>query len=265
MVGIPRELNASFTKTLFKKNPSCRNLYQRIEAALEAKGESLNSIAELNNYEHLFGIKSEKKKKRYQQFWGTFLKASTEQPEQSITTFVDSSKTSIAHAFRPYFLQRMEGVDVSMVHIIKHPRSILHRFKKKAVLLSNRDEPRWLSEIIRIFKTTLNWTFSNIWPAIFSYKLGSYVRVSFEDLCEFPIKTLEKIQNECSLDLSDTIDRVKNNKPLPPTCGIAGNIGVKKQEKELRFESSKKTLPKTGPFISLLSLFLLPVYKILTR
>lgn len=264
MVGIPRELHASFTKSLFEKNPYCRNLYERIETALEAKEESLNSISELNRYEHLFGMKSKKKKRRYQLFWNTFLRAAENNAGQPITTFVDSSKTALAHALRPYHLHSIDGVDVSMVHIIRHPRSILNRFKKKAIL-NNMQGPDWLNTFKRTFKATLNWTFSNMWPACLSFKLDHYVRISFENLCEFPVETLKKIEKDCQLDLSNSIDRVKNDKPLPPTCGIAGNIPVKKQEKELRFQPSKKVIPKTGPILSLLSLTLLPVYKLLTR
>lgn len=264
LVGIPRELDASFTKTFFEKNPFCKSFYERIDTALKVEGESLNSITEMNTYEHFFGIKSKKRKARYQKFWSTFLKAASNNPNSSATTFVDSSKTAFAHVFRPYNLHNIEGVDVSMVHIVRHPLSILTRFKRKEVL-NNMEGPDWLNAFKRTFKTFLNWTFSNVLPALLSFKVERYVRISFEDLCEFPVETLKKIEQECQLDLSDSIDRVINDKPLPPTCGIAGNIPVKKQKNELRFQSSKKSIPKAGIFISLLSLPLILIYKLLTR
>jgi hypothetical protein len=265
LVGIPRELNASFTKSFLKKYQFCSDLYERTEKALASKGESMESIRELNQCEHLFGRRNKALKKRYNEFWSTFLKTAKNDPNQSILGFVDSSKTSLAHAYRPYLLQQNPDFNVSVVHIVRHPKSVLWRHKKKATLLSKYEEPEWMSQTRQLFKTTLNWGFSNIWPVFLSNKFHKYVRISHEELCEFPVETLEKIQKECKLDLCDTIDRVKNNKPLPPTCGIAGNIPVKKQEKELRFEPSKKTVPKTGPILSILSLLLLPIYKFLTR
>lgn len=265
LVGIPRELNASFTKKILKKNSFCNKIFQRIEKTLQADGESLESITELNLVEPPLSRRTRQQEERYKRFWSTFLKAAAEDPDQEITSFVDSSKTTFSHAKRPYLLHNIEGIEVVMVQIIRHPRVILNRLKSKGAHLSDRNEMNWGQEAIQVFKKTVNWTFSNVWPAIFSYKLERYVRISFEELCEFPVDTLRKIEKECEIDLSNTINRVKNDLPLPPSCGIAGNIPVKKQGEELRFQSSKKTIPKTGPFIYLISLILVPIYKLLVR
>lgn len=265
LVGIPRELNASFTQIFLEKNPFCADLYQRIQDKLERNGESFHSISELSKYENILRFRSKAVKERYDRYWSTFLNVAKNDPSKNIKGFVDSSKTSFAHARRPYYLQENSDIEVAMVHIVRHPKAILWRLKGKAVKLRSKDEPKWISEIKQVIITTLNWTFSNIWPALFSHKVDKYVRISFEELCEFPVETLKKIGKNCNLDLSETIERVKNNRPLPPTCGIAGNIPVKKREDELRFQPSKKVIPETGFFLSILSVCLIPIYKILTR
>ncbi len=265
LVGIPRELNASFTKEFLSKSKFCGDLFERIEKALEKQGESLRSISELNSYERIIGRNRKKLESRYHKFWDTFLKAAKLDPNQTITGFVDSSKTSFAHARRPYLLQKNADFEVIVVHVIRHPQQILWRHKKKAVKLSKLEEPEWMSQIKQISKTTLNWAISNVWPAIHSSKVDKYVRISFEELCEFPVETLKKIEREGGINLQETIQRVENERPLPPTCGIAGNIPVKKQEEELRFQPSKKSIKPVGPFLKILSLLLLPIYKVLTR
>lgn len=265
LVGIPRELNASFTKEFLGKNEFCRNLFSRVETKLEEEGESLKSILELNQFERMINRDKKKLSSRYHKFWNTFLIAAKEDPHQKIIGFVDSSKTSFAHALRPYLLQKNKNIEVTVIHVIRHPQQILWRHKVKAVVLSNKAEPEWLSQLKQIFKTTLNWAFSNIIPAILHNKTYKYVRISFEELCEFPVKTLEKIQRDTHLNLENSIDRVRNRKPLPSTCGIAGNIPVKKQEEELRFEPSKKSIKEVGPFLKVLSTLLLPIYGILTK
>lgn len=271
LVGIPRELNASFTIEFMKKNKFCSEIYQRVKEALSVDGESLESIRELNTFENFFSRMTEKQQNRYNQFWSTFLNAAADHPNHLITSFVDSSKTTLGFARRPYNLQNIDGAEVVMVQIVRHPRTILNRLKNKDVLrnksrrLSANDDPTWINEFIQVFKTVLNWTFSNVWPAISSRKSTRYIRISFEELCEFPVETLKKIEQRCKIDLSDTINRIQNDLPLPSTCGFTGNIPVKKEEKELRFQPSKKSIPKTGPFIYLISLLLVPIYKFLIR
>lgn len=265
LVGIPRELNASFTIEFLGKNKFCGDLFDRVERALEKEGESLRSIAELNQYERIVARNSKNLKSRYHKFWNTFLKAAKKDPHHKITGFVDSSKTAFAHARRPFLLQENKDFEVIVVHVIRHPQQILWRHKKKAVTLSNKEEPEWVSQFKQITKTTLNWALSNIWPVIQSSKADKYVRISFEELCEFPVETLKKIEQKSGLNLKDSIQRVENERSLPPTCGIAGNIPVKKQEEELRFQPSKKSIKPVGPFLKILSLLLLPIYKVLTR
>lgn len=96
---------------------------------------------------------------------------------------------------------------------MNHTRTILNRLKNKSNHVGAKDEPTWFDELIRFIKTVFNWTSSNAWPAINSRKSYKYIRISFEELCEFPLETLKKIEQGCKIDLSDTINRVKNGGP----------------------------------------------------
>jgi hypothetical protein len=263
LVGIPRELKASFTKVFMENYPECRDLYRRIEDSLEKDNESFNSITELNKQEHLVSYSSQKNRNRYNRFWSTFIDSVVNHTDDTVTIITDASKTALAHARRPYYLQKLENVDVKMVQIVRHPRSVLGRYREKGIYIDEEKGHQRIKEYLRVIRTSFNWTFSNLWPVLNSSKVNRYVRITFEDLCENPVKAIKKVQDSLRVDLSETIKRLENNEPLSATCGIAGNIPVKKQDRQLKFQPSKKSISKTGFFTTFISLLLMPVYRFL--
>lgn len=265
LVGIPRELNASFTKIFMENYPKCRDLYRNIENALEIENETLKSISELNKLEHLLNFHSKRERNRYNKFWTLFFDTAVSHSNASVSIITDASKTALAHAKRPYYLQNLKDVDVKMIHIIRHPRSVIGRYRSKRIYVDNVKGHQRLKEFFRVVRTSLNWTFSNIWPALNSKRVHKYVRISFEELCDKPAETIRRIQDTLEIDMSDTIRRLDNNEPLSATCGIAGNIPVKKKDRELKFQPSKKSVTETGFTSALVSIILMPVYSLLTK
>ena len=130
LVRVPFEIKATYTKHLFERNNYCQCMYKRIVHDLALIGERIESIKEINQFEHLLNKKKRVSIKRYKKFWVTFFNAAASDLNKPVNTFIDSSKTSIAHAFRPILLHHIDSFDVTIIHIIRHPKPILWRLKK---------------------------------------------------------------------------------------------------------------------------------------
>ena len=249
-------LNSRYAKSLFNENPECSEMYSRIESKLKDLGETLDSFEEIKNCEQP-GRAKNIDLERYNRLWTTFFRAI--QNGDSSVKIIDSSKSSFAFFKRFKLLQSIHEIDAYMVHLVRHPKPILirmmkHRKNKEGKISSGK-------QILYLIKYSLSWLFSNLWPLLSSNR-EKYVRISFETLCEQPEKTLKKVQNSIGLDLDETIRRINNNEPLPITCAITGNMRVRKN-KDLKFQPSKKTIPKSDFKTTLVSWMVIPFYYIL--
>lgn len=249
-------LYSRYTKKLLKENSECSSMYSRIEQALEETGESLKSYEEVRNCETI-GFNQKKMLTRYNRLWITFFKAI--QDGDTSIKIVDSSKTPFAHLKRFHLLESLPQVDAYMIHLLRHPRPILIR------LLKNKKEktPKMSthSKLFYLFKCSFSWLFANLWPLITTNR-NKYVRICFEELCEKPDVTLKKVENKIGLDVNETIRTIKNKEVLPFTCAITGNMRVRKSQ-DLKFQSSKKSIPKTDLMTVLVSWLVVPFYYLL--
>jgi len=161
------------------------------------------------------------------------------------TCVVDSSKTSRRKWRRPILLNRLNSVDVRIIHLVRDPRSVMRSIEKGS---NKKLEGR---EDIRIgggaYRGLASWTFAN---SLVETHLGALhdvdrLVVRYEDLAADPVSTLERVEAFADLDLDDTVRRLEEDKGLQPGHGVRGNR--LRRQPEIRFDPSSGDGPDLPP------------------
>lgn len=252
---LDEEWDANYTQRLLEENEHCSNLYESINSSLNAIQENIYSIRELNKYERLFF--QPQYKERYKEFWDFFFRGVNPRFENTI---IDSSKSSHKSFFRLKQLHTIDSVEISLIHLIKKPDHIL----QKSI---NRNAKRhqkfgYFKKLYVINKTAFSWFIANL---VCIYKPACpYSIVSFEDLCEFPEKSLRAIGEKHGIDVKDAIRRIETKSTIPSTCAISGNMKVRKNE-GLYFDPSRSNTVAISFTVKIYSFFLNFFYRYLTK
>jgi hypothetical protein len=93
---------------------------------------------------------------------------------------VDSSKTALRHASRPFLLARNLRMPLTMIHLTRDPRGVLWSVLRERDR-NQRPSPGWL-QIALAFKISAAWTLANLAAELFGlWHRRAYVRVGYED------------------------------------------------------------------------------------
>jgi hypothetical protein len=124
---------------------------------------------------------------------------------------VDSSK----YPTRPLLLKKIKDYDINIIYLRRNFTDVAKSFAKK-----NLEQPSK-----SLFSALLYYMCVNIASTIvyFIYPKEKRVYVSFNCLVRKPTQTIEKIQNKLSLNLTESISIIKNNKQLSTGLIFEGN------------------------------------------
>lgn len=255
---IGKLLDQKARKAGWQNEITCGDMYNYILQELQTNGELFSSLAELEAVESLLTKYDKNDVQRYQKVWKIYYDAACKH-QNDVTVCVDKSKSVIKNAKRALLLQQTEGLEVTCIHIIRHPRAVLWRVLKKS-----RDQypNQNVKAYYQMIRTMVNWTFSNIWPLFLKRKCKGYTRLSYEVLCKNPEKEIERIGTYCQIDMSETLEILRKDGTLPPTCGLLGNEF--RNQQAIRFRPVKQKKHKWFSPEYIFSLFLIPLYYLLT-
>ncbi len=151
---------------------------------------------------------------------------------------IDSSKTARDSFFRPFILSK--EFNVKIIHLIRDGRGCMWSNIKG----SNRKMEKGLDPNLKFpsLRTSISWTLANLSPHLYymTHKRDNYIRVKYENLVEYPKKTLEDIGDYLSVDLTEQINMLENQKVIPLGHQLAGNRLRKKRKIILKNDNEWK-------------------------
>jgi len=136
---------------------------------------------------------------------------------------VDSSKTSIPLISRPVALSRYTRFDVKGIFLTRDGRGVTWSEMKRAG--SQERVLRFNSQAMRFLKTVASWAIVNVLTSVSAFLMGSrnVLRVRYEDLCEAPVETLNRIGEFTGQDLTHVTETVRGDGELSIGHNVAGN------------------------------------------
>lgn len=136
---------------------------------------------------------------------------------------VDSSKTARERFFRPFMFRKTPGVNCCMIHLVRDPRGSVQSVRRGSNAAMELGKTRkWKLAMLR---AAYGWTMSNLSGLLFRMVYGSrnYVRVRYEELASDPAMCLKRLEPLLGINFGPIVQRVREEKPLPPGDQFAGN------------------------------------------
>jgi hypothetical protein len=136
---------------------------------------------------------------------------------------VDSSKTSYRFFWRPLALQRLAGLDVRVLHLVRDPQAVL------ASCLKGQNSRLAVGDSrVRPFATPIaivGWIVANLGARLNAQRLGpgKYLLVEYEHLAAHPQDALARIGAFLGVDMSDLGRRVQAGEAFATGHLMAGN------------------------------------------
>jgi hypothetical protein len=132
---------------------------------------------------------------------------------------VDSSKTARDMRARPLALAR-SGIDVRVVHLVRDLRPVI-RARKLGAGDPGTDRDERAAGAVR---STVGWLMANQAARRTARRIGGpSALVRYEDMVADPAGTLDRLQEELQLDLSEAKRKVASREPLDPGHALWGN------------------------------------------
>lgn len=149
-------------------------------------------------------------------------------------TIIDSSK----YAGRVLALNKLLGNQLKVIWLVRKPENIITSFQKK-----NKGEQLPKSSLkaaIYIFVVTLS-------AKLVQKKLGNRcLLVHYEDFISNPQQELSKISSWANIDLEESIEKIKHQKPFSPGHLVTANRLRQSKEIILKVTGEKTADPKKG-------------------
>ena len=188
----------------------------------------------INKYEYhsailriIFGSKSSKSRERYVDYLRNFFDTLSEKVDKEI--IVDSSK----YPCRGYFISQLYKSDISFIYIKRNPVDVSHSFAKKDL---EQPPKSWFMTNLYLF--CVNHLCNYI---LYKVKNNSkVVRIKYDSLVADPVQTLTTIQEALNIDLSHSIEIIKNDDYLFPGLLFDGNRLRMKEKIKLEKKDNSK-------------------------
>lgn len=133
---------------------------------------------------------------------------------------VDSSKSAGETLGRPLALGRMVGLDVTVVHLARHPLGVLRSISSGA---GGSHRPwRRRNPLYLVTKTAFQWSFTNI-SCLLLYRGKNVVRLTLEEFLADPVEALGRVGEAIGCDLSWQAGGVVDGRPFVPGHNLGGN------------------------------------------
>jgi hypothetical protein len=176
---------------------------------------------------------------------------------------VDSSKTAYRFAWRPLALFNRCGIDIRIVHLIRHPSRVLAScMKGRNRLLARALPDRRRFEVAR---TLVGWNLANLFAALNGRILGPerYIRVDFDELLHSPRAQLSRIGQFLEIDLEPVAARVRDGEVIPSGHLISGNRMARTGDVRINAEVDGSLRLRGAWARFAVSLLSLPIYRFL--
>jgi hypothetical protein len=162
---------------------------------------------------------------------------------------IDSSK-SPSHG---YVLDRMSGVDLRVVHMVRNPRAVAFSWQKRKVYDASGDEPMYMARL-SLRKSGLMWLGWNLVSELLWRRRSNYRRLRYEDFVDRPRETLEEILATLGADGAELPFTDSHTVELDANHCLAGNPGrfrhgpvaIRRDEEWTREMSAWKQLAVVG-------------------
>ena len=133
---------------------------------------------------------------------------------------VDSSKSAGETLGRPLALRRMLGLEVTIIHLARHPLGVLRSISSGA---GGSHRPwRRRNPLYLVTKTAFQWSFTNL-SCLLLYRGKNVVRVTLEEFLADPAEALGRVGATIGCDLSWQAGGVVEGRPFVPGHNLGGN------------------------------------------
>lgn len=163
-----------------------------------------------------------------------------------VSYIVDSSKTTPRNIWRPLYLQS-EGLEVAIVHPVRHPRSLLNSYVHKG-----------RGSRLALLWELMKWVGSNV-ATYYLYRGGRYCALDYHSYLDNPQSALERIGSSLSIPTEAIIERLDAGDPFPQGGGFLGN--AMRREKEIYFDPPEKRAELLPRDVQMVSNLCAPVYR----
>lgn len=168
----------------------------------------------------LTGLRSENTATRYSRTQRYLFRSLTQ--ALRTTRIVDSSKTARLTALRPWALSKIAGLDVVVVHLVRHAGSTLGSLSQVGSNWAREGHPR--AKRRSPASLALGWVLANLAAALVPKLTGiPYVRIRYEDLVRYPEETLRRLEPLIGVSMEPLIERLKSGAPLEVGHRAGGN------------------------------------------
>jgi hypothetical protein len=176
---------------------------------------------------------------------------------KSCRFIVDSSKTAWQAAWRPLALQRIAGLEVKVIHLVRDGRGVIWSQMRG----SNRQleaGSAGAAQSLATLRSVVGWTWANGVVPIQKLWLPprSVIRVRYEDLVNQPQRELSRISAFLGIDLSTVAHQLSRGRPFPGVLQYTGNRVRHSGIDRLREDDAwKRCLPRNRRLFYWLSCF----------
>jgi hypothetical protein len=159
---------------------------------------------------------------RYRQCQRSLIRAIAE--EKACRFIVDSSKTAWLAAWRPLALQRIAGLEVKVIHLVRDGRGIIWSQMRGSNrrLEAGAANPAYP---LATFRSIAGWAWANLVVPIQKCWLPpqTVMRVRYEDLVNHPERELTRIGDFLAVDLSSVADNLSRGESFEGALQFTGN------------------------------------------
>lgn len=185
---------------------------------------------------------------KYGLIWQTMIDTIAE--IAAVSTVIDSSKSTRTVTERATALVNYSQLDVRIIHLVRDPRAVMWSYLRgnNIKLEAGQAVPNRGG----VLRAVLGWNTANLYAARGrDSRNNAPLLVRYEDFVEDPYKELNRISQSLMLDYAPIMKHLKEELPIKPDHGVAGNRlrrkGLTKLKKD---EEWKDRLPKHARLVA---------------
>lgn len=188
---------------------------------------------------------------KYGLIWQTMIDVIAE--VDVVTTVIDSSKSTRTVGGRALALANYSQLDVKVIHLVRDPRAVMWSYLRGNNI--KLEAGHAIPNRGGVLRAILGWNTANFSAArARDSQDNAPLLVRYEDFVEDPYKELHAISQSLMLDFAPIVKHLKDELPIKPDHGVAGNRlrrkGLIKLKKD---EEWKDQLPNHARLIAQLN------------